>query len=122
MEAAAGLIKLKPNSEATVANWKTVLQARKEEALATLRDEGVQVESWFEVDIAGEQYLLWYMRAESIAQAWQVAMASKHDIDAYHFQVMADITAPDGEITAKPILDFHRGESADLSREKRAVE
>jgi len=47
------------------------------------------------------------MRAESITTAWDVAMKSKHDIDAYHFRVMSDITAQNGEIQAKPVLDFY---------------
>ena len=106
METAAGLIKLKPNSNEKVDDWKTMLKTRRKEALDTLRDEGVQVESWFEVEIAGDHYLLWYMRAESIKEVWKVAMASKHNIDAYHFQVMSDIMAPEGDITAIPILDF----------------
>ena len=59
METAAGLIKLKPNSKTTVDNWRKALRERRDEAIATLRDEGVQVESWFELQIAGEDYLLW---------------------------------------------------------------
>ena len=85
METAAGLIKLRPNSKKTVNNWKKVLQERRDKVIATLRDEGVKVESWFEVQIAGEYYLLWYMCAESIEKVWEMAMKSEHDIDAYHF-------------------------------------
>lgn len=66
METAAGLIKLKPETEATIENWKAALQERAEEAIATLKDEGVEIESWFALEINGENYLLWYMRAESI--------------------------------------------------------
>lgn len=106
METAAGLIKLKSQTKAKVDDWKATLLERADEAIATLKDEGVEIESWFEIEINGENYLLWYMRAESISKAWGVAMKSKHDIDAYHFKVMAHISAPNGEIQAKPILDF----------------
>jgi hypothetical protein len=106
METAAGLIKLKPETKVTVEDWKATLRERADETIATLKDEGVTIESWFEVEISGESYLLWYMRAESISKVWEIAMKSKHDIDAYHFKVMADITAPDGEIQAIPILDL----------------
>ena len=37
-------------------------------------------------------------------------MKSKHTIDAYHFQVMADIKAPEREISATPILDLYNDE------------
>ena len=33
-------------------------------------------------------------------------MKSRHDIDPFHFKVMVDITAQNGEISAKSILDF----------------
>jgi len=30
----------------------------------------------------------------------------KHPIDKYHYELMAGITAPDGNIVAKPLLDL----------------
>ena len=76
MEAAAGLIKLAPESGELVEQWQSTLSARRAEALQTLRDEGVAVESWFQLEIAGEPYLLWYMRARSIAEVWETAARS----------------------------------------------
>lgn len=106
METAAGLIKLKSETKSIVEDWKATLRERADEVIATLKNEGVEIESWFEVEINSESFLLWYMRAESIAKVWEVAMKSKHDIDAYHFKVMEEITALNGEVQAKPILDF----------------
>ncbi|MGD1897716.1 MAG: DUF6176 family protein [Phormidesmis sp.] len=107
METAAGLVKLKSDAKQTVYNWRKTLQERREEVIATLRDEGVKIESYFEVKIADEDYLLWYMRAESVEKAWEIALKSQHDIDAFHFQVFEDITAPGGKIFATPILDLY---------------
>lgn len=62
MEYASGLIKLKPGSEAKVAEWRSTVASRPEEVAATHRDEEVQIESWFTIEIGGEKYLLWYLR------------------------------------------------------------
>lgn len=104
MEAAAGLIKLKPNVKEDVEDWSNTIKARRDEALQTLRDEGVAVESWFQVEIEGAPYLLWYMRADSIERVWEVAAKSDHEIDAYHFDIMSKITQ--SQIQAIPILDM----------------
>lgn len=106
MDIAAGLVKLRPGSKASVEAWRDTLQERREEALATLVAEGVEVESWFEIRIDGEDYLMWYMRAYSMEKAWQVATSSQHEIDAYHFSTMQSIAAKGGEFTASPLLDL----------------
>ncbi|WP_422365020.1 DUF6176 family protein [Pelagibius sp.] len=106
MEAAAGLLKLKPGTEATIEHWKATLQARSDEVVSTLRNEGVHIESWFQIEINGEKYLLWYMKAESISKAIEVAVSSDHDIDQFHFTMMNEVVTPDGNIQAKPALDF----------------
>ena len=106
MEVAAGLIKLKPDSNSKVDEWRDTIQSRVEEALATLVHEGAQIESWFRVEIDGQDYLLWYMRAESMKRVFEVSQTFQHSIDKYHYELMASITAPDGNIVAKPLLDL----------------
>ncbi len=106
MDIAAGLIKLKPGSGPSVEAWRDMLQQRREEAVATLVDEGVEIESWFEISIDGEDYLLWYMRAHSIEKVWEVASCSQHEIDAYHFSTMRRITAEGGNLPAVPLFDM----------------
>ena len=106
MEVASGLIKLKDDSQEKVEEWRETMTTRIEEALATLRHEGVEIESWFQIEIEGQSYLLWYMRAESIEKAFEVSQTFKHPIDKYHYELMASITAPDGNTVARPILDL----------------
>jgi hypothetical protein len=106
METASGLIKLKPNSNEKVELWRNTLSDRLQESLATLRDEGVEIESWFSVVIEGRDYLLWYMRAESIQKAFEVSQTYKHPTDQFHYQIMAQITAQNGSIIAQPLLDL----------------
>lgn len=53
MDVGAVLIRLKPNSMSNVAAWQAELNARKNEAIETLKAEGVFVESWFHVELEG---------------------------------------------------------------------
>jgi len=90
MEIVAGVIELKPNSLALVDEWAKTISERIDEAVATLKDEGVQLESWFHLSLDGKDYLLSYMRANSIEKAHDAAKHSKHDIDAFHQQFKKD--------------------------------
>lgn len=84
MDIGAVLIKLKPNTMSNVDAWQTELNARKDEAIETLKAEGVFVESWFHVHLEGHDYLIAYMRAEDIAKAQQIGRESQLAIDAMH--------------------------------------
>jgi Family of unknown function (DUF6176) len=106
MEVAAGLIKLNPDSHSKVSEWRDTMKSRIDEALATLVHEGAEIESWFRIKIEGHDYLLWYMRAESMKKVFEVSQTFKHPIDKYHYELMASITAPNGNIFAKPLLDL----------------
>ena len=105
MEIASGLIKLKPASDSKVEEWRETMTSRVEEALATLEQEGVEIESWFRVRIGKDDYLLWYMRAESIQRAFEVSQTFTHPIDKYHYDLMESITEPNGIILAEPLYD-----------------
>lgn len=84
MDVCAALIKLKPDSLSNINTWKQELKDRKEEAIQTLKAEGVYIESWFHIELEGQDYLLAYMRADDIAHAQNVAKTSPFDIDKVH--------------------------------------
>ena len=104
MESAAGLIKLKPDYAGDLEEWRQAFHARRDEVEQSLRDEGVAVESWFEIEIAGEPYLLWFMHARSIEKARQVFLNSTHDIDAFHLEKLTKIGQ--SQIEAMPVVDL----------------
>lgn len=108
MEYASGLIKLKPGSEGKVDEWRRTMTSRLDEAAATLQDEDVQVESWFTLEMEGDKFLLWYLRAKSIKRVFQVLHELKHPIDRYHVALMAEIAADDGNFIAAPLIDIPR--------------
>ncbi len=70
--------------------WAETINERMDEAVATLRDEGVALESWFHLSLDGKDYLLSYMRADSLKKAQEVVKESAHAIDAYHQQFKKD--------------------------------
>ena len=111
MEYASGLIKLKPGTEDKVEEWRSTIASRLNEAAATLRDEEVQIESWFKIELNGEKYLLWYLRAKSIRRVFEVSMQLKHPIDKFHYELMAEITSENGNILAEPLIDIPRNET-----------
>ena len=104
MEYAAALVKLNPGSEEKLELWRSTIASRLDEAAATLKDEDVKVESYFTMDIAGETYLLWYLRAKSIRRVFEVSAQLKHPIDRFHYEMMTAITA--SVTMAKPLIDI----------------
>ncbi len=91
MKTIASKIKLKPNSLGKVEDWSKELNARKEEVLATLRDEAVLFESAFLDQVSeDEAYLIYVMIIEDIEQCKKAAQISTHPIDAYHQQFKKD--------------------------------
>jgi Family of unknown function (DUF6176) len=113
MDVVANIIELKPNSLDKVEEWAKTLNARANEAIETLQDEGVRIESWFHLSLDGKDYLLCYMRAESIKKAHEVVQSSPHAIDAYHQQFKKDTWGVSK--SARLLVDF-----VDGSRSERA--
>ena len=77
-------IRLKPNSIEKVREWAETLKRRETEAIETLRDEGVILETVF-LDQTGEgDFLIYVMKAESYEKAKEAVKNSVHAIDEYH--------------------------------------
>ncbi|MGH2585019.1 MAG: DUF6176 family protein [Dehalococcoidia bacterium] len=90
METQCVKIRLRPDSLERVRAWAEEMNRRRDEALATLVDEGVYVESVF-LDRAGDgDFLIYYMKAESFGRATAAVQRSPHAIDAYHQQFKRD--------------------------------
>jgi len=84
METRAFRIKLKPNSGDRVRAWAEEIMRREEEALETLRDEGVVLECFFLDRRDDGDYLIGIMAAEDFERSQAVARDSTHGIDAFH--------------------------------------
>lgn len=84
MDVSATLIELKPDTANLVEDWKEFIEKHLDLAVDSIANEGVIIESWFLVQLGGKDYLLCYMRANSMAQAIGVANSSKNPVDSYH--------------------------------------
>lgn len=84
METRCVKIKLKPNSIEKVRDWAKTINERKAEALATLRDESVILESVFLDRNSEGDFLIYVMKAEDFDKAKNVVEKSTHAIDEYH--------------------------------------
>ena len=78
METRAFRIKLKPGSRDRVREWAEQITRRQEEALETLRDEGVLLESFFLDQQDDQDYLIGIMTAASFERSQAVVQDSTH--------------------------------------------
>lgn len=88
METKCVRLKIKPGSLEAVREWARTINDRREEALQTLRDESVSVESVFLGSTSDGDFLIYYMRGTDLAAARKVADSSRHAIDDYHRHFM----------------------------------
>jgi hypothetical protein len=93
-------VRLAPGSLPRVLEWAAELNARRDEVLATLRDEGVRIESVF---LEGET-LVYYLKADSVDQARDVYARSQHAIDAYHRRFKDETFAEETQLQL--LIDF----------------
>jgi Family of unknown function (DUF6176) len=86
-------IRLKPGSMERVREWAMTLNERRDEALATLRDESGVVESIFLDQTEDGDFLIYYMKAESFGKSAQAYKNSTHAIDEYHRRFIRETRA-----------------------------
>jgi hypothetical protein len=77
-------VKLKRNSQKQVKNWFSELNSRKDEVLESLKNEGIIVESAFLDKINNSDYLIYYIKAESIKNALKIFQESSLPIDQFY--------------------------------------
>ena len=99
-------LRLKPGSLPRVREWAAELTRRRDEVMATLRDETVRVESAFLESSADGDFLVYYMRVDDLETSRHAAETSTHPIDAYHRAVMKEIVESRAMLT--PLFDFER--------------
>ncbi|MDD0843974.1 DUF6176 family protein [Pseudomonas sp. Gutcm_11s] len=106
MDAKAVLIRLKPDTATLVADWREQILRLKEQAIESIRNEGIAVESWFQVQLAGEHYLLAYIRSGDIARAEAIGAQSTLEVDAVHRQFKRDTWDHNSMIPCELLVDL----------------
>ncbi|BDS11330.1 DUF6176 family protein [Aureispira anguillae] len=77
-------IRLKKGSLKKVQRWAKELNHRIEEAMETLRDEGVFLEAAFLDRGENDDYLIYFMKVKNLEKAGEIAQKSTHAIDKFH--------------------------------------
>jgi hypothetical protein len=90
METQAIRVKLKQGALPRVRAWMAEMAGRRDEVIATMRDEAVIHECYFLDHAQDGDYLVGVFTAENCERARQVFAASVHRIDAEHKQFQAD--------------------------------
>lgn len=93
METRCVRIKLKPDVLDKVRAWAHEVNACKSEAHEILKGETVYIESAFLDTIADEHYLIYFMKAESLAKPQQPVDQPNGSLSAYHHQFKKDCWA-----------------------------
>lgn len=106
METSCAVIELHPDSVEKVKEWAAFMNANREEALLSLKNEGVTIESAFVVQIEGKDYFIGYMRAVDMLQAATVVKTSTLAVDAFHKAFKKACWK--SLVRATPVLDLSR--------------
>ncbi len=106
MDVVATLIELKPRSSDAVEHWAKYVEEHRTAAVETLRAEGVSIESWFSISLNGKEYLLCYMRAESIHAAQEVATRSESAVDRHHREFKENAWVKGSRVNGRLLVDL----------------
>jgi hypothetical protein len=91
-----------------VQEWAEFLHEHRAEAIETLANEGVHVESWFALMLEGKHYLLCYMRADSMTHAQAVADRSTNVVDTHHRRFKEDTWMRGRGAVGRLLIDLTR--------------
>ncbi|NQV88001.1 MAG: hypothetical protein HQ402_00405 [Parcubacteria group bacterium] len=82
--------KIKEGSLKKIEEWAGVINSRQDEALQTLKKEGVIFESAFIDCQQGENYLFYVMKCIDIKKVFEVLEKSTEPIDLYHKTILRE--------------------------------
>ncbi len=106
MEVYFGKLKLKPGSIPRVREWVSYFEKNSSEIYSLLRNEGVWIESVFLDTVDGNDYLLYYMKAECVKAAQEIFLKSESPHDQYHLEFLRAVV----DSSSKPelLIDMDR--------------
>lgn len=108
MDVSATLIKLKENSQVAVDEWARTLNQRMDDVIATLNDEGVLLETWFQITLPDGEYLLVFMRELDPSRPRDIAKDSNHEIDTIHNAFKRETWIRGSQIAGRLLVDASR--------------
>ena len=106
MQTFCSRVKLKLDSLEKVYAWAKEINDRASEAYQTLVDEGVMVECCFLEKASDGEYLIYFIKCESIAKMREIFAKSTHSIDAFHANFKKECF--DGGVRLETLVDLDR--------------
>lgn len=101
--------KVKEGTLEAVRKWFHTLRDKSAEVLQSLENEEVVIESAFLDKQGHDYYVIYYMKAKSLAHAHEVSQKSTLAIDKYHKECSRSYL--EDRIELEPLIDFHRIDS-----------
>jgi hypothetical protein len=99
-------MRLKPGSLSRAREWAAELTRRRDEVMATMRDETARIETAFLESNADGDFLVYYMRVDDTDANRKAVERSTHAIDAYHASMMQEIV--ESKQPLELLFDFDR--------------
>ncbi|RDI72400.1 DUF6176 family protein [Halopelagius longus] len=87
--------RIEPGKRDRLREWMTEITTRREEAIETLRYEGMISEAAFLEQTDDADYLVYYMEAEDIDGVYEAFQSSPYEIDHEHGEVLDEVLADD---------------------------
>ena len=83
--------RIEPGKTEKLREWLSKVRERENEACETLESEGMASEAAFLEQTEDGDFLVYYMEAEDLEQAYEAYAESSHEIDAEHEDVLSDV-------------------------------
>ena len=98
--------KIKPGKTAHLKEWMSEIQTREDEAIETLKHEGMHSEAAFLQKTEDGDFLVYYMEADDMDHVFEAYRQSEHEIDHEHREVLEDVLE-DGSDVGNYELLYH---------------
>ncbi|MFC6824310.1 DUF6176 family protein [Halopelagius fulvigenes] len=87
--------RIEPGKTDRLREWMAEITTRREEAIETLRYEGMISEAAFLERTDSDDYLVYYMEAEDIDGVYEAFRSSPYEIDREHGEILDEVLADD---------------------------
>lgn len=92
-----------PGKTERLREWMAEIESRREEALRTLRHEGMHTEAAFLERGEEADYLVYFMEAEDVEHVFEAFANSPYEIDAEHQRVLDEVLVDGSGASTEPL-------------------
>jgi hypothetical protein len=96
--------KIKSGKTARLKEWMAEIQTREDEAIETLKHEGMHSEAAFLQRTEDGDFLVYYMEADDMDHVFEAYKQSDHEIDHEHREVLEDVLEDGSDVDNYELL------------------